>query len=107
MNIKFVVVIMHIKTSRCLTNDFVSKNRNKGMELLVGKDWRDYFDVVIVQARKPKFFTDESRPFRIYDFESKSQLWDRVNSLQKGNIYYEVNYHNLNVNIEYVLIFNF
>ncbi|KAJ9593389.1 hypothetical protein L9F63_015093 [Diploptera punctata] len=62
---------------------------NKGMQLLVGEDWRNYFDVVIVQARKPKFFTDESRPFRVYDFESKMQLWDRVTSLDKGKIYYE------------------
>lgn len=25
---------------------------------MVGKDWRDFFDVVIVQADKPHFFTD-------------------------------------------------
>ncbi|XP_069678352.1 5'-nucleotidase domain-containing protein 3 isoform X2 [Periplaneta americana] len=62
---------------------------NKGMELLVGSDWMQYFDVVIVRARKPKFFTDESRPFRIYDRVSKTQLWDRVNKLEKGKIYYE------------------
>jgi hypothetical protein len=60
------------------------------MEFLVGNDWMQYFDVVIVQARKPKFFTDESRPFRIYDRESRTQLWDRVTSLEKGKIYYEV-----------------
>lgn len=60
------------------------------MELLVGSDWMHYFDVVIVQARKPKFFTVESRPFRIYDCESRTQLWDRVTRLEKGKIYYEV-----------------
>jgi hypothetical protein len=60
------------------------------MELLVGRDWMQYFDVVIVQARKPKFFTDESRPFRIYDCESRTRLWDRVISLEKGKVYYEV-----------------
>lgn len=31
---------------------------NKGMTHMVGKDWRDFFDVVIVQADKPHFFTD-------------------------------------------------
>lgn len=67
-----------------------SPNRNKGLELLVGNDWMQYFDVVIVQARKPKFFTDESRPFRIYDRESRTRLWDRVTRLEKGKIYYEV-----------------
>lgn len=62
---------------------------NKGMELLVGEDWKDYFDVVIVQARKPKFFTDESRPIRVYDERSGTHIWDRVHKLEKGTIYYE------------------
>lgn len=42
----------------------LSFNSNKGMKYLVGDDWRDLFDVVIVQARKPKFFTEHSRPLR-------------------------------------------
>ncbi|XP_068966778.1 5'-nucleotidase domain-containing protein 3 isoform X2 [Bombus flavifrons] len=60
-----------------------------GMRFLVGDNWKDYFDVVIVQARKPKFFTEESRPLRIYDEVNKTQLWDRVTKLQKGVIYLE------------------
>lgn len=60
------------------------------MELLVGQDWKDFFDVVIVQARKPRFFTDESRPMRLYDEQSGSHVWDRVTRLDKGTIYYEV-----------------
>ncbi|GLV43120.1 5' nucleotidase C [Carabus blaptoides fortunei] len=62
---------------------------NKGMELLVGENWKDYFDVVIVQARKPRFFTDESRPIRVYDEQSGAHVWDRVSKLEKGKIYYE------------------
>ncbi|XP_017777855.1 PREDICTED: 5'-nucleotidase domain-containing protein 3 isoform X2 [Nicrophorus vespilloides] len=62
---------------------------NKGMELLVGTNWKDYFDVVIVQARKPRFFTDESRPIRVYDERSGTHIWDRVTKLEKGTIYYE------------------
>ncbi|XP_078064990.1 5'-nucleotidase domain-containing protein 2-like [Mustelus asterias] len=31
---------------------------DKGMSYMVGKDWRDLFDVVIVQADKPHFFND-------------------------------------------------
>ncbi|XP_032590023.1 5'-nucleotidase domain-containing protein 3 isoform X2 [Drosophila grimshawi] len=62
---------------------------NCGMTYLVGENWRDFFDVVIVQARKPKFFTDESRPIRLYDEKTKSHLWDRVFKLEKGKIYYE------------------
>ncbi|XP_064547967.1 5'-nucleotidase domain-containing protein 3 isoform X1 [Drosophila montana] len=62
---------------------------NCGMSYLVGANWRDFFDVVIVQARKPKFFTDESRPIRLYDEKTSSHLWDRVFKLEKGKIYYE------------------
>lgn len=62
---------------------------NKGMEMLVGTDWRDFFDVVIVQARKPKFFTDDSRPIRILDETTGTHLWDRVTKLEKGKVYYE------------------
>lgn len=63
---------------------------NKGMQFLVGENWKDYFDVVIVQARKPRFFTEESRPLRIYDEVKQTQLWDRVTKLDKGVIYLEV-----------------
>ena len=57
--------------------------------MLAGKQWREYFDVVIVQARKPKFFTETTTPLRIYD-EKTGSLWDRVTKLEKGKIYYEV-----------------
>jgi len=60
------------------------------MQFLVGKNWKDYFDVVIVQARKPRFFTEESRPLRIYDEIKQTQLWDRVTKLNKGVVYLEV-----------------
>jgi len=59
------------------------------MAFLVGDDWRELFDVVIVQARKPKFFTETSRPLRIYDEKALTHTWDRVNRLEKGVIYYE------------------
>lgn len=58
--------------------------------MLVGQDWKEFFDVVIVQARKPKFFTDVSRPFRVFDEQSGSHIWGRVTKLEKGVIYYEV-----------------
>lgn len=60
------------------------------MEHIIGKDWRDYFDLLIVQAGKPKFFTDPSRPLRIYHEQSDNCTWDRVTKLEKGNVYYEV-----------------
>lgn len=62
------------------------------MSWMVGDNWEDYFDVIIVQARKPLFFTDESRPLRIYDKDNDTYLWDRVTELKKGTIYFEVKY---------------
>ncbi|KAJ8735697.1 hypothetical protein PYW07_007317 [Mythimna separata] len=62
---------------------------NAGMEMLVGHDWRDYFDVVIVNANKPKFFTEVSRPIRVFDKRANTHIWERVSSLEKGIIYYE------------------
>ncbi|KAF5306043.1 hypothetical protein FQR65_LT00758 [Abscondita terminalis] len=62
---------------------------NIGMKMLAGKNWKDYFDVIVVQARKPKFFTDKSRPIRVYDEHSGTHVWDRVVKLEKGTIYYE------------------
>lgn len=70
--------------------EIFSPRSDQGMKYLVGDGWRDYFEVVIVQARKPKFFTDETRPLRIYDVATKTQLWDRVTKLEKGVIYQEV-----------------
>lgn len=63
---------------------------SKGMEMLAGEDWQEFFDVVIVNARKPRFFTDLSRPIREFDVGSNTHLWDRVIALEKGKIYYEV-----------------
>ncbi|KAK8785557.1 5' nucleotidase C [Amblyomma americanum] len=60
-----------------------------GMRYMIGPDWQDIFDVVIVQARKPKFFTDQHRPFRVYDPGTKSQLWERVTKLEKNRVYIE------------------
>ncbi|CAH1781018.1 unnamed protein product, partial [Owenia fusiformis] len=64
---------------------------DKGMTYMIGPDWMDLFDVCIVNARKPKFFHQKSRPFRIYEKETGMRTWDRVSSLQKGKIYQEGN----------------
>uniref|UniRef100_A0A2K6UXL8 5'-nucleotidase domain containing 3 n=1 Tax=Saimiri boliviensis boliviensis TaxID=39432 RepID=A0A2K6UXL8_SAIBB len=63
---------------------------DKGMRYIVGKDWRDLFDVVIVQAEKPNFFNDKRRPFRKMN-EKGVLLWDKIHKLQKGQIYKQGN----------------
>lgn len=60
------------------------------MRHILGEDWRDIFDIIIVQARKPRFFTDTNRPFRLYDFEAQTPVWDKVRHLEKGKVYCEV-----------------
>ena len=44
-----------------LINCFYAYYSNAGMTYLVGPDWLDLFDVVITNARKPKFFYDTNR----------------------------------------------
>uniref|UniRef100_A0A8C3LN32 5'-nucleotidase domain containing 2 n=1 Tax=Chrysolophus pictus TaxID=9089 RepID=A0A8C3LN32_CHRPC len=63
---------------------------DKGMKHMVGKNWRDLFDMVIVQADKPNFFTDRRKPFRKLD-DNGSLQWDKINQLEKGKIYKEGN----------------
>ncbi|ETE67404.1 5'-nucleotidase domain-containing protein 2, partial [Ophiophagus hannah] len=63
---------------------------DKGMRYMVGKDWRDFFDVVIVQADKPHFFNDCVKPFRRLDSNGDLQ-WDKINKLEKGQVYKQGN----------------
>uniref|UniRef100_S4RRV6 5'-nucleotidase domain containing 2 n=1 Tax=Petromyzon marinus TaxID=7757 RepID=S4RRV6_PETMA len=63
---------------------------NKGMLHMVGEDWRELFDVIIVQAEKPAFFTDSAKPFRRLD-DSGCLQWDKIDKLEKGEIYQQGN----------------
>ncbi|MEQ2252509.1 5'-nucleotidase domain-containing protein 2, partial [Ilyodon furcidens] len=63
---------------------------DKGMTHMVGKNWRDFFDVVIVQADKPHFFTDCIKPFRRLD-NNGDLRWEKITSLDKGQIYKQGN----------------
>uniref|UniRef100_A0AAY5K154 5'-nucleotidase domain containing 2 n=1 Tax=Esox lucius TaxID=8010 RepID=A0AAY5K154_ESOLU len=63
---------------------------DKGMKYMVGKEWRDFFDVVIVEADKPHFFNNCGKPFRRLDGNGDLQ-WDKIRSLDKGQIYKQGN----------------
>lgn len=55
--------------------------RDKGMTHMVGKNWRDFFDVIIVHADKPHFFTDCIKWVRqSYRKERWVILWLLINS---------------------------
>lgn len=72
--------------------DFV----NRGMNYLVGPQWNKMFDVIVTNARKPKFFYQYSRPFRSFDHRCGAKSWTKVESLQKGRFYQEGNFMELN-----------
>ncbi|XP_021422124.2 5'-nucleotidase domain-containing protein 2 [Oncorhynchus mykiss] len=63
---------------------------DKGMKYMVGKDWRELFDIVIVQADKPHFFNSCGKPFRRLDSNGDLQ-WDKITSLDKGQVYKQGN----------------
>lgn len=51
-----------------------------------GTTWRDLFDLVIVQARKPSFFTHANAVFEMVD-EERGLLRPHVGSLRPGHVY--------------------
>uniref|UniRef100_A0A665VB10 5'-nucleotidase domain-containing protein 2-like n=1 Tax=Echeneis naucrates TaxID=173247 RepID=A0A665VB10_ECHNA len=63
---------------------------DKGMIHMVGKNWRDFFDVIIVGADKPHFFTDCIKPFRLLDGNGDLR-WEKIKNFEKGKIYKQGN----------------
>lgn len=66
-----------------------------GMRYMVGPEWMELFDIIITNARKPKFFHAGSRPFREYNPAEETQSWGRVTSLHKGKVYTQGNLYQL------------
>ncbi|CAM1332795.1 NT5DC3 (predicted) [Pycnogonum litorale] len=62
---------------------------NSGLNFILGPDWQQLFDIIVVLARKPHFFQESKRPFRMYDTITKKHKWEKINSLEKGKIYME------------------
>uniref|UniRef100_A0AAR2LKH1 5'-nucleotidase domain containing 2 n=1 Tax=Pygocentrus nattereri TaxID=42514 RepID=A0AAR2LKH1_PYGNA len=60
---------------------------DKGMRYMVGKDWRDFFNVIIVQADKRAL---RLIPFRRLDSKGDLQ-WDKISNLDKGQVYKQGN----------------
>ncbi|XP_064394652.1 5'-nucleotidase domain-containing protein 2-like [Halichondria panicea] len=65
---------------------------DKGMSHLLGSsDWRDLFDVVVTNARKPSFYSDSHRPFRTLNSDLTSPSWQPITQLTKGGVYLQGN----------------
>lgn len=60
-----------------------------GMKYVIGDQWRDMWDAVIVSAGKPRFYTESSRPFREVNRESGKVKFKRVDKLEPGEVYSE------------------
>ena len=60
---------------------------NAGMIYMLGQDWRRLFDIVIVNAKKPSFFSAKKRHFRVFSPRTGRLKWQRVVNLQRGKIY--------------------
>jgi HAD superfamily 5'-nucleotidase-like hydrolase len=56
-----------------------------GMNYVVGPEWRDQWDVVIVSAGKPAFYTEDNRPFREVGVDTGKVKFKPV-SLQKYHL---------------------
>lgn len=52
---------------------------------LKGRTWRDLFDVVIVQARKPSFFSGDAPAFRLVD--DREHYTPHAGKLELGEVY--------------------
>ena len=63
------------------------------MSFMVGEDWRDLFDVITVNAKKPSFFTHQLRHFRKFLPEKNITSWREVKKLEKGRIYSRVSFN--------------
>ncbi len=63
-------------------------SRNNGLSYTLGKDWQTLFDVVVVSARKPHFFSSDSIPFREYDPNLDTRTWEKVTKMEPGRVYY-------------------
>ncbi|GMS96345.1 hypothetical protein PENTCL1PPCAC_18520 [Pristionchus entomophagus] len=59
---------------------------NRGMEYMLGSGWRDLFSHVVVSAKKPAFFSGNA-PFRLYDEKTKKLSYEKVTTMEKGQVY--------------------
>ena len=59
------------------------------MKYVLGDQWMDLWDAVIVSAGKPAFYTDTKRPFREVNTETNRVRFQKVERLETGKVYTE------------------
>jgi HAD superfamily 5'-nucleotidase-like hydrolase len=53
---------------------------DSGMKYVIGENWREMWDAVIVSAGKPRFYTETSRPFREVNKDTGRLQFKKVSS---------------------------
>jgi len=59
------------------------------MKFVLGDQWMDMWDAVIVSAGKPAFYTEVRRPFREVNTETNRVRFQKVEKLEQGKVYTE------------------
>jgi HAD superfamily 5'-nucleotidase-like hydrolase len=60
-----------------------------GMKYVCGDDWRHMWEAIIVSAGKPRFYTDDSRPFREVSQTTGRVKFKKITSFEPGEVYAE------------------
>ena len=58
-----------------------------GMKYVIGDQWQDMWDAVVVSAGKPRFYTETTRPFREVNKETNKMEFKRVDKIEQGRVY--------------------
>jgi HAD superfamily 5'-nucleotidase-like hydrolase len=58
-----------------------------GMKYVIGDQWQDMWDAVVVSAGKPRFYTETTRPFREVNKETNKMEFKRVDKIEQGKVY--------------------
>lgn len=69
----------------CTNSPFT--NLDGGMSYMLGSDWQQYFDLTIINAGKPGFFTNKRSGFREYSPKSDRLKWKPVTKFLPTKIY--------------------
>ncbi|EQC26819.1 hypothetical protein, variant [Saprolegnia diclina VS20] len=57
-----------------------------GLKYMVGDDWRKFFEITLVSAKKPDFYT-RYRTFRLFDVDQRQVQWQAVTRLEPNCVY--------------------
>lgn len=60
---------------------------DSGMKYVIGENWREMWDAVIVSAGKPRFYTETSRPFREVNKDTGRLQFKKVDRIEPGEVY--------------------